>query len=130
MAVPSKRLKTMAPRHSRSLDSRLRRSLGLAVVTGSVVALSSACGPDEGGAEGTIERDVFIATYVDLRVSALQTDSQRVSEALRDSLLTHHGVTVEQLLHFAEANADRIAFMRDVWADVESELDRPPDEGS
>jgi hypothetical protein len=123
-------MQTMVPSLSRSFDSRLRRSLGLAVVTGAVVGLTSACGPDEGGAEGTIERDVFIATYVDLRVSALQTDSQRVSEPMRDSLLAHHGVTVEQLMHFAEANADRVAFMRDVWAEVESELDRPPDEGS
>ena len=85
-----------------------------------------------GGAE-TIDRDVFVATYVDLRVAALETDSARLAEGDREAILARHGVTEEELTTFAEVHAADLEFMRDVWADVEAAMDReigavaPPD---
>ncbi len=84
-----------------------------------LVALT-ACG---GGAD-TIDRDVFVATYVDLRVAALQTDSARVAEGQREEILERHGVTEADLTTFAEVHAADLEFMRDVWADVEAAMDR------
>jgi len=75
-----------------------------------------------------IDREVFIDTYVDLRVAALETDSQRVSTPDRDSILTAHGVVVEDLDHFTDVHAEDLDFMRDLWNDVELRMDKTPSE--
>lgn len=92
------------------------------------LTVSLACG---GPSADTIDREVFIATYVDLRVAALDTDTAKVGTEEREEVLRRHGVTAEDLTTFAEVHATDLEFMRDVWNEVELRLDRAPeDEGS
>jgi len=94
--------------------------LGLLVLFG--------CG---GGPQGdTIDREVFITTYVDLRIAALDTDSARVGESERDAILQQHGVTADDLTTFADVHGADLEYMRDVWAEVELRLDSDPNAAS
>ncbi|KPJ79264.1 MAG: hypothetical protein AMS19_11580 [Gemmatimonas sp. SG8_23] len=92
------------------------------------VAATVACGG--GASQETIARDVFIATYVDLRVAALDTDSGRVAAADRDEILRRHGVSAEDLRGFADVHAADLEYMRDVWNEVEAALDVQPEDES
>lgn len=89
-----------------------------------LACLALACG---GGTVETIDREVFIATYVDLRMAALETDSARVAPNERDAILQRHGVSADDLTTFAEVHADDLDFMRDVWNEVELRMDVEPD---
>ena len=108
-----------------SVSARTRPSGRLALLTLLVVV---GCG---GGAQrDTIDREVFISTYADLRMAALDTDSSRVGEAERDAILQEHGVTADELTTFADVHGEDLEYMRDVWADVELRLDTDPDAAS
>jgi len=115
--VPSARSRGPgAGRPERSGATR-RAALLLGLVIG-------ACGPTE--PTDVIDRDLFIASYVDLRMAALDTDTMRLSEADRDMVLARHGVTSDDLIRFTEVHGGDLEFMRDVWNDVELALDRLP----
>lgn len=90
-----------------------------------VVVVIGACGPPE--PTDVIDRDVFIATYVDLRTAALDTDTMRLSDQDRSAVLARHGVTADELVRFAQVHGGDLEFMRDVWNDVELALDRTPE---
>lgn len=110
--------------HRRSTGSPcglLTSALGALVVT-----LAAACGSGTGDSPDSIESEVFIQTYVDLRTSALDTDSQRLAPVDRETILREHSVTVEELTHFAKSHGDDLDFMREVWNEVELRLDRMP----
>jgi hypothetical protein len=79
----------------------------------------------------TIDRELFIQTYVDLRVAALESDSQLLGDSERVDVLERNGVTAEALVRFAEVHGPDLEFMRDVWNDVELRMDalRPEPEG-
>ena len=81
-----------------------------------------ACGGEQ--TMETVDREVFVQAYADLRISALMTDSQRVSMPARDSILETHGVTPEDLEVFAEVHSSDLDFMRGVWNEVELLLDK------
>lgn len=85
----------------------------------------SACGPNASApaVAGGIDREVFIATYVDLRATTIRSDSFTVSDAERSAVLARHGVTEQQLLEFADLHGRDVEFMRSVWDDVEARLD-------
>jgi len=87
--------------------------------------LASACsaGTSSGGAGDVIDREVFIQTYVDLRVAALETETQQLSDEARAEVLTRSGVTTDNLVNFAEVHGRDLDFMRDVWNDVELRMD-------
>lgn len=70
-----------------------------------------------------IDRDVFIAVYADLRVGALRSPGQEITAEGRDAVLQRYGVTSDNLLDFADYYGPDIAYMRDVWNDVEVRLD-------
>ena len=95
----------------------------LPFVTSAVLLTASGGGP--GG--DAIDRDTFVATYVDLRVAALETDSTRLAATDREEILARHGVTGDDLTHFAEVHAAELEFMREVWNEIELALDREPD---
>jgi hypothetical protein len=112
----------------RSTVRRLRPSRfarGFAASASVVVLAACTTAP----AEETIGRDAFVEAYVDLRISALETDAQVMTDSLRAVVLARHGLTAEDLLGFAEAHARDLEFMRDVWNDVEAQMDaRRPSE--
>ena len=91
-----------------------------------ILLLASACSSESAG--DVIDREVFIQTYVDLRIAALETETQQLSDESRGEVLTRSGVTADDLVHFAEVHGRELDFMRDVWNDVELRMDaRLPD---
>jgi len=100
---------------NRSLRARL-----LAVV----IALA-ACGDGSPSATDgdVLDRETFIATYVDLRAAAVRAEGMVLSDAERATILARHGVTEEQLMDFARVHGQDVEFMRGVWDDVEARMD-------
>lgn len=96
------------------------RAAGLAVAV-----FAAACGSDP--SDQAMDREVFVQTYVDLRVAALDTDSQRLADPDREAVLRRHGVTADDLTRFVETHASNLDYMRDVWNDIELRLDRTPE---
>jgi len=88
----------------------------------------AACGADETAAPSipSIERGTFVATYVDLRASALRRPSGKLTEEDRARILSEHGVSEADLLAFADAHGSNPSFMRAVWDDVEVRLEAEP----
>jgi hypothetical protein len=95
-----------------------------ALVLGAALA-AAACGGDSSkpAAKGAIDRETFIATYVELRAVTIRSDSFAISDAQRADVLARHGVTEAQLLGFAELHGQDVPFMRSVWDEVEARLD-------
>ena len=95
--------------HSRSL-----LFIGLAVSL-------SACGGDAAGLdeEDIIDREVFIAAYVDLRAAALSMDDGKLTDEARVEVLSRHGTSEVDVLNFAEYHAPDLPFMREVWNEIE-----------
>lgn len=87
--------------------------------------LAAACGRDGPvrAAKGGIDRETFIATYVDLRAVTIRGDSFAISDAQRAEVLARTGVTEAELLAFAELHGEDVPFMRSVWDEVEARLD-------
>ena len=73
-----------------------------------------------------MDRETFIATYVELRAAAIVSDDQDLSPEARDRVLATQGVDADDLLDFAEAHGRDIEFMREVWNEVESRLEEHP----
>ena len=103
------------------------RPSGRLAFLGLVVLFGCGGGAPQGD---TIDRELFITTYVDLRMAALDTDSSRVSDSERDEILQQHGVTADDLTTFADVHGADLEYMRDVWAEVELRLDSDPDAAS
>jgi hypothetical protein len=104
---------------------RIHRSAPLATI---LWALSTACGGE--GAAGpalsaVIDRETFVATYVDLRASGLRGDGI-LSPEERSQTLARHGVTEEDLIRFAEAHGPDLPYMRETWDQVEVRLEAEP----
>ena len=100
--------------------ARALRALGLALALA-----AAACGGDRPtrAAEGGIDRETFIATYVDLRATTIRGDSFAISDELRTQVVARHGVTEEDLLGFVGVHGEDAPFMRSVWDEVEARLD-------
>ena len=91
-----------------------------------------ACGGDRSGPDAVeaIDAEAFIEAFVDLRVGALVSDGGLVTDEARSEVLSEHGVTEADLVRFAEVHGEDLAFMRQVWNEVELRLERrrPPRE--
>lgn len=81
-----------------------------------------------------ISREEFVEAYVALRLAALEesggSDDTPISPEARERTLAEHGVTEEELLRFAEIKGGDVAYMKELWSDVErrmGELRLPPD---
>lgn len=96
--------------------TRIARLSGIALT-----AVLVACGSDS--AEGVLDREVFITTYVELRADALLSDDGQLSDDDRARVLQEHGVSEDDLLAFAQQHGRDLAFMREVWDEVEERLD-------
>jgi hypothetical protein len=89
-----------------------------------LVFLAVACGGDAQGPmpADVIDREVFIETYVDLRVAAVAADSFRVSAEQRAEILARHGIDSDELLRFADAHGRDLDYMNEVWTEVETRI--------
>ena len=98
------------------------------VVVPLVTALGLGCG---GPADpvGVIERETFVATWVDLRKAAMSAGGF-LPEPERARVLGRHGVTEDQLIAFADAYGADPRFMADVWTEVETRMRPPPADSS
>jgi len=110
---------------SRPAPRRPRCSRGLAhgLLTGfaaAVVALAAAgCGPE---APETIDREVFVQTYVALREAELRSPGAVIPDAARDSILGEKGVSDEDLVAFAEVHGGDPVFMEGVWTEIQNRI--------
>jgi hypothetical protein len=97
-----------------------------------LLSLTTACGGGQTTpGDEPIDREVFIETYVDLRVAAAQAGDFVVPTEEREEILARHGVTAESLLRFADVHGRDVEFMNEVWAEVERRLaERQPSEDS
>ncbi len=68
------------------------------------------------------ERERFINAYVDLRVASLRMQTSEIGETVRDSLLAVYDMTEDDLVDFVEEHGADVAFMRDVWNDIETRI--------
>lgn len=95
-------------------------------LVGTILFLSS-CSQLGGSADAELSRETFIATYADLRMATLSSESGDLTSARRDSVLNANGVTVEQLLDFATVHGADAEYMREVWNAVGTRMDGEPD---
>lgn len=105
---------------TRSPSSSPVRTLARGLLVATLLSAVACSGPSG----DSIEREVFVAAYVDLREAALDTDTMRLGDTDRREILARHGVTEEDLLTFAEVHAYELEYMRDVWNEVELRMDR------
>ncbi len=70
----------------------------------------------------TIAREIFVETYVELRLAALRAPDGRISQSARDEILAAAGVSDADLLEFVDAHAPRVQFMVDVWGEIDDTL--------
>jgi hypothetical protein len=91
-----------------------------------VSVLAAACGAPDAD---TIDREVFIEAYVELRLAALDSEDFEVAPDQRAEILARHGVDQEGLLRFADVHGRDVDFMNEVWSEVERRLEeRRPDD--
>ena len=92
------------------------------------VACLSGCVGGGGPDDGALDRATFIDTYVDLRATALSTETGELSDALRAEVLERHGVSEDAMTGFVETHGQDVAFMQEVWDEIEVRLDstHPP----
>ena len=70
----------------------------------------------------TVDRETFVATYVDLRSVALGNAGLAISPAERDSVLRLHDVSEDDLLLFVEVHGRDAVLMQDLWNEVEARI--------
>jgi hypothetical protein len=81
------------------------------------------CWDSGANADGSIDRETFIASYVDLRMTALGTEIGELDDALRAEVLERNGVSEEDLVAFVELHGEDVEFMQDIWDEIESRMD-------
>lgn len=105
-------------------SGKFRRFAG--AVLAAVLLVAAGCGDEDsagpGSDVGTIDRDTFVATYVDLRLAALSNESGAITPSQRERILEGYGVSGSDLLRFVEVHGDRVEFMREVWNDVDDRI--------
>lgn len=87
-----------------------------------LVLLAAACGGGDAVPDDVIDRETFIATYVDLRWAAVETPDFRIPADQRDRILASHGVDAEGLMRFADAHGRDLDFMNVVWTEVDTRI--------
>lgn len=95
----------------------------LATALAALVVLASCAGDVPADGAPSLDRETFIATYVDLRTEAVRTGAAELATEARIAVLERHGVSEEDLLGFVEAHGEDVDFMRAVWDEVEARLD-------
>lgn len=83
------------------------------------------CSRGNVASEETIDRETFVATYVDLRRAALSSPGQTLSDADRERVLRQNAVSEGELIAFADAWGRDARYMTRVWEDVGARLANP-----
>jgi hypothetical protein len=83
---------------------------------------AAACGTGVGTNRGDIDRETFVATYVDLRLAALGTPDMVVPDEQRAEILARHGVDGESLLRFADVHGRDVDYMSELWNEVDEQI--------
>jgi hypothetical protein len=98
------------------------------VLLAAVVVAATACGERDKlpVVEGVIDRETFIAAYVDLRAETLGGSELTLSDDERDEVLARHGADAEGLEAFVDAYGRELDFMNGVWTEVERLLEARP----
>lgn len=90
-----------------------------------LLLVAGACGIDEDApprGRETISRETFIATFVELRRSALESETGQITDEERERILSEHEITEDDLVTFVDVHGGRIDFMRDIWTEVETRV--------
>ncbi len=85
-----------------------------------------ACGDSGEATAGTVDQETFIATYVDLRTTALGTEVGELDDALRAEVLERNGVSEADLVDFIEIHGENVALMQSIWDEIELRMDAAP----
>ena len=96
----------------------LRVASGIALA----VAVTACSGDGSGPNDNVIDRDTFIAVYVELRAAALSLPGQLIDLDSKQAVLAEHGLSDSDLLDFAERHGRDAHFMSAVWMEVEDQL--------
>ncbi len=99
-----------------------RRRFPVVAFAAACALSAAACDDSPASYDGPVDWETFVATYVDLRLSALGTPTGVITDAERTRVLEKHGVTEDDLLGFADAWGADPAAMRGVWEDVQNRL--------
>ena len=94
-----------------------------------LLLLSMGCGGPSSVDGDILDRDTFVAVYVDLRLAALDNLGQEIRPAERDSVLAVHDVTPEDLVAFVDAHGRDVPYMVELWSEVNAlitEVLNPP----
>ena len=83
------------------------------------------CSGGNAASEDTIDRETFVATYVDLRRAALTTPGQTLSDTDRERVLRQNAVSEGELIAFADARGGDTSYMIRVWEEVGARLANP-----
>jgi hypothetical protein len=81
------------------------------------------CGDSGTDADSPVDQETFIASYVDLRMTALGTETGELDDALRAEVLERNGVSEEELVAFVELHGEDVSLMQDIWDEIESRMD-------
>ncbi|MBM4182872.1 MAG: hypothetical protein FJ207_01450 [Gemmatimonadetes bacterium] len=94
--------------------------------TAVLLLLAAACGggADEEVPADVIDRETFIATYVDLRRATIETPEFRIPAERREQILASHGVDEAGLLRFADAHGRDLDYMNELWTEVASRVEQ------
>lgn len=87
--------------------------------------LLAACGGDDApevDAEDLIAGDVFVQTYVELRMESFDNTPRIITTGERDRILQAHDVSEEELRLFLEVHGPDVEYMRDLWAEIEAQI--------
>ncbi|NIP59585.1 MAG: hypothetical protein GWM92_14740 [Gemmatimonadetes bacterium] len=103
------------------------RRVAAAVLILPLVLVPAACGESRadgaGRVDAPIDRETFIATYLDLRLAALRNPEREITPQERARVLREHGVSEDELVGFVDAHSHQVSFMEEVWSEIESRLD-------
>ena len=90
-----------------------------------LIVVCTNCSRGDAAPQETIDRETFVATYVDLRRAMFVSPQQTISDADRELVLRQNAVSEDELIAFADAWGGDASYMTDVWEEVGARLDRP-----
>jgi hypothetical protein len=92
------------------------------VLAGFLGPLLAVCGGGVDVPADVIDREAFVATYVDLRRAAIASAEFQLTDEQRADILARHGVDDESLVRFANVHGRDLDYMNEVWTEIDARL--------